>query len=129
LAQVVFIHSFIHSSYTASRVYKASCSFRTRDTTVWHMYARVRARTHARMYTFLFFVLSFPFVRIVLPLFVAIVVVIVVVVVIVKVFVRIRRDERRKVNIRTAGNRKVRSFSGISVSRRRDSFLRILTSF
>lgn len=31
--QVVFIHSFIHSSYTASGVYKASRSFRTHDTT------------------------------------------------------------------------------------------------
>jgi len=47
----------------------------------------VHVRTHVRMYTFLFFVLSFPFVRIVLPLFVAVAVVVVVVVIVVVVVV------------------------------------------
>lgn len=45
LAQVVFIHSFIHSSYAASRVHKTSCSFSTRGTTVRRV--RTHIRTHA----------------------------------------------------------------------------------
>lgn len=102
MAQVVFIHSFIHSSYSASRVYKASCSFRTRDTTVWRVYICVDAyNVHVCAFS------SFLSRSCVSSSFSSTTTTIVVVVmVIVKVFVRARHDEC-KINIRTAGNGKV----------------------